>query len=56
MVPYTVVKAGDRWAIRNKDTGKIAGYSESKAKAQASANARNAAGHGWKPAGKKAKA
>ena len=46
---------GRDWCIINKDTGKIEGRSTSKAKAQASANARNAARHGWKPTGKKAR-
>lgn len=42
-MPYTVQKRGDRYAIVNKSTGKVAGYSGSKANAQASARARNAA-------------
>ncbi len=54
-MPDTVRKAGNRWAIVEKATGKVKGYSDSKAKAQASANARNAARHGWKPTGKRAK-
>ena len=48
-MPAAVKKHDGRWAIYNKDTGKIYGHSDSKAKAQASANARNAARHGWKP-------
>jgi len=53
-MPAVVRKSGKgRWAIVNKDTGKVYGYSDSHAKAQASANARNAARHGWKPTGKK---
>lgn len=54
-MPAVVRKRGKRWAIVNKDTGKVYGYSDSKAKAQASANARNASKHGWKPTGKKAR-
>ena len=38
--------------IVEKRTGKVVGTSTSHAKAQASANARNAAKHGWKPTGK----
>jgi len=53
-MPVGVEKRGNRWAIVEKGTGKVKGYSDSKAKAQASANARNAALHGWKPTGKKA--
>lgn len=54
-MPAVVKKRGKRWAIVNKDTGKVYGYSDSEADAQASANARNAARHGWKPTGKKAR-
>jgi len=39
--------------IVEKATGKVVGTSTSHAKAQRSANARNAARHGWKPTGKK---
>ena len=35
--------------IVEKATGKVAGTSTSHAKAQRSANARNASMHGWKP-------
>jgi len=54
-MPYAVKKSGKGWVIYNKDTNKIVGHSDSKAKAQASANARNASHHGWKPTGKKAR-
>lgn len=43
------------WKIVEDSTGKVVGSSTSKANAQASANARNAARHGWKPTGKPAK-
>lgn len=43
-MPAVVRKRGKRWAIVNKDTGEVYGYSTSKKKAQASARARNAAG------------
>jgi hypothetical protein len=43
-VPYVARKAGRRWAIVNRNTGRVAGYSSTKQKAQASARARNA-GH-----------
>ncbi|HUV45576.1 MAG TPA: hypothetical protein VMW45_00710 [Dehalococcoidia bacterium] len=42
--PYKIVEVS---------TGKIKGSSTTKAKAQSSANARNAARHGWKPTGVK---
>jgi len=55
-MPAVVRKRGKRWAIVNKDTGKVEGHSTSKAKAQRSANARNAAHYSdWKPTGKKAR-
>ena len=52
-MPTTVRKKGNRYAIVEKATGKVKGYSTSRAKAQSSSNARNAAKHGWKPTGKK---
>jgi hypothetical protein len=48
-MPVAVRKKGSKWEIYEKKTGKHVGYSDTKAKAQASANARNAARHGWKP-------
>lgn len=39
--------------IVDKSTGKIKGHSATKKNAQKSANARNAALHGWKPTRKK---
>jgi len=41
------------YKIVEKATGKVVGTSTTRAKAQASANARNAARHGWHPTGKK---
>lgn len=41
--------------IVEKATGRVVGTSTSHAKAQRSANARNAAKHGWHPTGKKAR-
>ena len=51
-MPYTTRKAGGKkggYNIVNKNTGKKVGHSSSKAKAQSSIRARNAAHHGWKP-------
>jgi hypothetical protein len=50
-MPVTVRKgSGARpWKIVEKESGKVVGSSTTKAKAEASANARNAARHGWKP-------
>ncbi len=53
-MPVVVRKSGDKWNIVEKHTGKVVGTSDSKEKAQSSANARNAAHFGdWKPSGKK---
>ena len=54
-MPYTVRKGKGRkpYKIVNKKTGRQAGASRSKKKAQASARVRNAVDHGWKPTGKK---
>jgi len=40
-MPYTVRKSGSRYAIVNRNTGKVAGYSSSKRKAAISASYRN---------------
>jgi hypothetical protein len=40
-MPYVARKRGKRWAIVNKQTGKVAGYSSSKRKAAISASMRN---------------
>ena len=42
-MPYTVRKVRGRWAIVNKRTGKVAGYSLSKRKARIAASIRNRA-------------
>jgi len=57
MSPVKVRKgSGEKpWKIVEKETGKIVGSSTSEEKAQHSASARNAAKHGWKPTGKKAR-
>lgn len=49
-MPAKVRKSrGGGYDIVNANTGQKYGHSSTKAKAQASANARNAASHGWKP-------
>jgi hypothetical protein len=42
-MPYVVRKRGNRYAIVNKLTGKVAGYSTSRRKAHISASIRNRA-------------
>lgn len=51
-VEYRPIKSGKDWAIVEK-LGKVVGRSNSKAKAQGNANARNASRYGWKPTGRK---
>jgi len=41
-MPYSVRKSGTKYQIVNKDTGKVVGTSDSKAKAEASIRARYA--------------
>jgi len=52
-MPYRIEKQGGRYAIINKETGKVVGHSDSLEKAKASVRARLAGEHGWKPTGKK---
>lgn len=52
-MPYAARKRGNKYAIVNKKTGKVAGHSTSKRKAQSAARVRNAIDHGWKPTRKK---
>jgi hypothetical protein len=47
-MPYKITKTGKTYTIKNAETGKVVGHSDTKAKAQASVNARNAGAHGWK--------
>lgn len=44
VMPYKIIKRGGKkpWKIINKNTGKVVGSSETKAKAQASVRARHA--------------
>lgn len=48
-MPYRIRKSGSKYAIVNKNTGRVVGTSTSKKKAAASIRARNAGKHGWKP-------
>ena len=55
-MPYTIRRSTGKnggYNIVNKNTGRKAGHSTTKSGAQKSANARNAAHHGWKGSGKK---
>jgi len=53
-MPYKIEKRGDKYAIVKKDTGKVVGTSDTREKAEASARARMAGHHGWKPTRRKA--
>ena len=56
MCPVKVRKTSNSgYDIVEVATGKVKGHLTTKAKAQASANARNAARHGWVPTGRKAR-
>lgn len=49
-MPVTVRKSKNSgFDIVEKATGKVKGHSDTKAKAESSARARNASKHGWKP-------
>lgn len=52
-MPYIIRKQGNKWAIIEKNTGKVVGTADTKEDAQSSARARLAGEHGWKPKGKK---
>jgi len=52
-MPYAVHKHGNRWAIINKKTKEIVGFSDTKGKAKSSVRARMGAEHGWKPTRRK---
>jgi len=48
-MPYIIKKSGSKFKIVNKETGKVVGTSDSRAKAESSVRARLAGEHGWKP-------
>lgn len=52
-MPCHVEKRGSKFAIVENATGKVKGHSNTRAKANASCRARNAAKHGWKPTRRK---
>ena len=55
-MPVVVRRAGNKFNIVEKETGKVVGTSDTKEKADSSARARNAAHFtNWKPTGKKRK-
>lgn len=55
MPVHVVKRSGSRPFKIVERSGHVVGSSTTKAKAQSSANARNASRHGWKPTGRKAK-
>lgn len=54
-MPYKIEKRKNKWAIIEISTGKVVGESDTKADAEASARARLAGEHGWKPGKKRGK-
>ncbi|KPJ51423.1 MAG: hypothetical protein AMJ38_00540 [Dehalococcoidia bacterium DG_22] len=54
-MPYAIEKRGKKWAVVNKDTGKVKGTHSSRAAAQRQVNLLRGVEHGWKPTGKKAR-
>lgn len=55
-MPAVVRRSRDGgWDIVDKNTGEVKGHSRTRKDAQRSANARNAAMHGWKPTGEPAR-
>ena len=52
---HVVKKSGEKPYKIVEANGKVVGSSTTKAKAESSARARNAAKHGWKPTGAKRK-
>jgi len=48
-MPVVVRKAGNKFNIVEKASGKVVGTSDTKEKAESSARARNASRAGWKP-------
>jgi len=54
-MPYKIEKEGDKWIVRNTDTGKVKGTHDSKIKAQRQMRLLYGIESGeWKPTGKKA--
>jgi len=52
-MPVKVRKANSGYNIIEVATGEVKGHSTTKAKAESSARARNAARHGWRPSKRK---
>ena len=56
-MPYEIKKKKEgkkvKWCVYNKETGKLKGCSDTKAKAVAHIRLLYGVGHGWEPTGKK---
>ncbi len=54
-MPYDIHKQGNKWIVRNKETGHVKGTHDSKVKAIRQINLLRGVEHGWKPTGAKAR-
>ena len=54
-MPYQVVKMGERWVVKNTETGDVKGKHESREKAMRQMRLLYGVEHGWKPTGAPAK-
>ena len=52
-MPYRIEKSGSNFNIVKKSTGEVVGTSSNRKDAEASARARMAGEHGWKPSKRK---
>lgn len=48
-MPYQIIQQGNKWILKNKETGKVKGTHDSKAKAESQERLLNAIEHGFKP-------
>jgi len=48
-MPYSLIKKGDKWIVRNKETNEIKGTHDSQEKAKAQIRLLQAIEHGWHP-------
>lgn len=54
-MPYVIRKSGKKWIVVNKETGKVKGTHDTKAKAKSQIRLLYGIEHGWKPTKKRAK-
>jgi len=54
-MPYSIREKGDKFIVKNTDTGDVKGTHDSREKAQRQINLLRGIDHGWKPTGAKAR-